>query len=245
MARVGFIARMDTLGHWEDPRTALHYARAAVQVGLWHSERILTGRHLARSSRILELGCGGGRIALGLAQAGWADVTPTDVSASMVDLANGVFAESGSSLRAIQADARALPFPDGAFDAAIFGFNGLMCIRGREDRARALRDIRRVLRPDGLLLLTAHDRECGESREHWRGAVAPADGELGDRWHGSESSPVFIHAGTLAETSAELTEAGFTVIESAMRSAIADEPPEVRAFSDDTRWFVARAPRVK
>ena len=231
---------MDPLRHWEDPLTALHYARAAVQIGLWKSEQLLADRHLSMSARILELGCGAGRIAVGLEQAGWRHITPTDVSGAMVDLANGVFAERNSPLRAQVADARALPFADGAFDAAIFGFNGLMCIRGRAERARALREIHRVLGPGGLLLLTAHDRERGESREHWRGVTAPADGELGDRWHESDSSPVFIHAGTQAETTAELTEAGYTIVETAMRSEIADEPPEVRAFSDDTRWFVAR-----
>lgn len=240
MASATFSQDMDPLGHWEDPRTALHYARAAVQVGLWKSERMLAERHLGKDARILELGCGAGRIALGLAQLGWHRITPTDIAGAMVELANGVLVERGSPLRAIQADARALPFSDGAFDAALFGFNGLMCIRGRAERARALREIHRVLRPGGLLLLTAHDRECGGSREHWRDATAPADGELGDRWHGSDSSPVFIHAGTKAETSAELTEAGFAVIETAMRSELADEPPEVRAFSDDTRWFVTR-----
>lgn len=240
MARVAFITDMDPLGHWEKLETALHYARAAVQVGLWKSEQILIERYVPKSSRILELGCGGGRIALGLELAGWKNVSATDVATRMVDLANGVFAERASSLRAIQADARALPFADGTFDAAIFGFNGLMCIRGRTERARALREIHRVLTPQGILLITAHDRECGESHEHWRKAAAPTDGEFGDRWHDSESVPVFIHAGTLTETSAELTESRFTVIESAMRSAIANEPPEVRAFSDDTRWFVAR-----
>lgn len=231
---------MDPLGHWEDPSTALHYARAAVQVGLWKSEQILAMRYLRKDARILELGCGAGRIALGLEQRGWRNITPSDISGAMVELANGVLIERGSSLRATQADARALPFPDATFDAALFGFNGLMCIRGRTERARALCEIHRVLRPNGLLLLTAHDRECGESREHWRNAVAPADGELGDRWHGSDSSPVFIHAGTQAETTAELSDSGFTVVETAMRSEITDEPPEVRAFSDDTRWFVAR-----
>ena len=231
---------MDPLGHWEDSRTALHYARASVHVGLWQSERILAERYLLKTSELLELGCGAGRIALGLYQLGWKRVTPTDISNAMVDLAQGVFAESNVPLKALRADARTLPFNNETFDHALFGFNGLMCIQGRTERAKALREIHRVLRSNGHLLLTAHDRECGESREHWRTATAPADGELGDRWHGSESTPVFIHAGTKTETSAELIEAGFTVIETAMRSEITDEPPAVRAFSDDTRWFVAK-----
>jgi ubiquinone/menaquinone biosynthesis C-methylase UbiE len=231
---------MDPLGHWEDNRTALHYARASVHVGLWQSERILAERYLPKTSQLLELGCGAGRIALGLYQLGWKQLTPTDIAAAMVDLAQGVFAESNVPLKALRADTRVLPFDNQSFDHALFGFNGLMCIQGRTERAKALREIHRVLRPSGLLLLTAHDRECGESKEHWRTAVAPADGELGDRWHDSESTPVFIHAGTKDETSAELTEAGFTVVETAMRSEITDESPAVRSFSDDTRWFVAR-----
>ena len=231
---------MDPLRHWEDTRTALHYARASVHVGLWQSERILSERYLPKTSHLLELGCGAGRITLGLYQLGWKQITPTDISTAMVDLAQGVFAESNVPLKALRADARALPFDNQSFDHALFGFNGLMCIQGRTERAKALREIHRVLRPNGLLLLTAHDRECGESKEHWRTTVAPADGELGDRWHSSESTPVFIHAGTKDETSSELTEGGFTIIETAMRSEIADESPAVRSFSDDTRWFVAR-----
>lgn len=226
--------------HWRDPRTALNYARAAWNVGLWASERLLAERHLDRGLPLLELGCGGGRIALGLWREGWADITPTDVSPEMVELANGVLAQAGCPFRARCADARDLPFPDAAFGGAIFGFNGLMCIPRRDARARALGEIRRVLRPGAPLLLTAHDRLRGANAARWRDATAPAEGELGDRWHETDSTPVFIHASTEAEARSELADAGFTTTFTAMRSELAEESAEVRAFSDDTRWFVAR-----
>lgn len=232
---------MDAESHWRDLRTALHYARAAVSVGLWNSERRLCREHLDPAEPLLELGCGGGRIALGLWREGWARVTPTDVSPAMVELADAVFAQAGCPFRATQADARRLPYPDAAFAGAIFGFNGLMCIPGAGARREALAEIRRAVRPGGRLLLTAHDRELGENRHRWAAEPAPTEGELGDRWHGSDSGPVFLHAGTESETRAELQSAGWKVILTAMRSEVTDEPPAVREFSDDTRWFVASA----
>ena len=79
----------DPQAHWLETETALHYARAAVRVGLWASERTLIERHFTPAHRILELGCGGGRVALGLLQAGYADVVATDFSPIMVSLARG------------------------------------------------------------------------------------------------------------------------------------------------------------
>jgi len=233
---------MDAETHWRDVRTAIHYARAAVSVGLWESERRLCRDHLEPGEPLLELGCGGGRIALGLWREGWSQVTPTDLSPAMVELADAVFAEAGCPFRAALADARRLPYPDGAFAGALFGFNGLMCIRGAAARRQALAEIRRVVRPGSRLLLTAHDRERGENRHRWARESAPPEGELGDRWHGSESGPVFLHAGTEAETRAALEAAGWKVVLTAMRSELAEESPAVREFSDDTRWFVAEAP---
>lgn len=231
----------DAARHWHEPATALRYARAAAQVGLWASERLLAERHLPRRGRILELGCGGGRVALGLWREGWTDIVPTDLSPEMVAIAGGVLAEAGCPFAAEVADAARLPFGDASFDGAIFAFNGLMCIPGRSRRARALAEIRRVLRPGAELLLTAHDRLTGPNRGHWLTATPPEGGELGDRWHETESGPVFIHASTEAECRAELGDAGYRVVLSAMRSELAEEPREVREFSDDTRWFVARA----
>jgi len=232
---------LEAARHWRHRDTALAYARAAAQVGLWESERLLAGRHLPREGRILELGCGAARVALGLWRDGWKEVVPTDLSPEMVGIAEGVLAEAGCPFRPLVADATDLPFGPASFDGAVFAFNGLMCIPGRERRARALAEIRRVLRPGSPLLLTAHDRLTGPNRAHWLAATAPPGGELGDRWHETDSGPVFIHASTEAECRGELEAAGFAVALSAMRSELAEEPPAVRAFSDDTRWFVALA----
>ena len=232
----------DPQAHWLETETALHYARAAVRVGLWASERVLLARHFAKDRRILELGCGGGRVALGLLQAGYRDVTATDFSPIMVSLARAVLADHDEDWErhvALQ-DATALTYPDASFDRAIFAFNGLMCLPSREHRLAALRSIHRVLRPDGIFLFTASDREKGANAAYWAKAARPADVIPGDRWHESDTTPVFIHSSTEAETREELSAAGFAVIECPLSTEIADDGPLVREFAGETRFYVAR-----
>ena len=96
--------------HWLEQETALHYARAAVQVGLWASERVLIERHFSKSHRILELGCGGGRVALGLLQSGYPNIIATDFSPIMVSIARAVLADHDAAWEKIveQQDATAL-----------------------------------------------------------------------------------------------------------------------------------------
>jgi len=103
--------------------------------------------------RIVDIGTGTGQLALG-ATARWpgVSVVGVDASAGMCAIAD---AEADRRLpgperarfRTEVASAAALPFPDGAFDVAISSFVFQLVPR----RARALREARRVLRPDGIL----------------------------------------------------------------------------------------------
>jgi len=231
----------DRQAHWRHPDTALHYARAAVQVGLWASERLLIEEAFAKDARLLELGCGSGRVGLGLLKLGYTRLTITDFSATMVDMAKGVLGEADPSWADLPetADACALPYADASFDGVIFAFNGLMCLRGKADRDRALPEIHRVLKPGGTFLFTANDRAAGEHRELWAKEPILPGCQPGDRWHETDSTPVFMHSSTEAETRAELAAAGFRVRKCPLRSEVAAESAAVRAFAGETRFYCA------
>jgi ubiquinone/menaquinone biosynthesis C-methylase UbiE len=232
----------DRQAHWLNPQTALNYARAAVQVGLWESERILTNETFPdKSVRLLELGCGGGRVGLGLVKDGYRNLTITDFSPVMVDITRGVFAEAGmdNAVPIEIANACQLTYPNQTWDGIIFAFNGLMCLRGREDRLQALSEIYRVLKPGGKFIFTANDREKGEHTELWKKESVLPGYQNGDRWHETESTPVFMHSSTESETREELLNAGFKLIRSPLRSEVASENSLVKNFAGETRFYIA------
>ena len=240
-ARIAWAVKVnsDRRAHWHHPLTALNYARAAERVGLWASERKIITEHFDTQSRILELGCGGGRVGLGLWHLGYQNVLLSDFSPEMVDIAESVLKQAGVGYKVEIADACELPYPDQAFDGVIFAFNGLMCLRGQADRLKALPEIHRILKPEGKFLFTANDREKGEHTHEWANEPCLPDGQLGDRWHETDSTPVFMHSSTEAETTSELKHTHFNLILSALRSDIAPESAEVRAFAGETRFYLA------
>ncbi|MBL9215547.1 MAG: class I SAM-dependent methyltransferase, partial [Opitutaceae bacterium] len=123
----------------------LHYTRAAHFIGLWKSERVMILRHFPdRSARLLEAGCGAGRVAVGLRHEGYASITGFDFAAELVEQAQNLAREQGlAGLAFLTADATRLGESRLAdfqpFDGALFMFNGLMQIPGREQRRAALR----------------------------------------------------------------------------------------------------------
>jgi len=248
--------------YFSHPATVLEYARAAAGgVGLWESERLLCERFFPSDAPLLELGCGAGRIALALWRAGWRDITATDFSPAMLETAQAIVEEQAAHIappaaapapppRFLFADATALPFDAGAFASVIFGFNGLMMIPGVARREQALREMRRVLRTGGAAIFTGHERDLPYRREHWLregelwrvGARQPELECFGDCYHETPAGRMFIHVAARDETLALVERCGFEVLLCAMRSELAAEPPPVREFSDDTRFWVLRKP---
>ena len=97
---------------------------------------------------VIDLGCGPGQIGLVVSEHG-RDVVGIDLSREMAHLAAGRLGT------AIVADLRALPITDRGI-AAIVAFYSLIHVP-RPELGAALRELHRVLRPGGQILLSAHE----------------------------------------------------------------------------------------
>jgi ubiquinone/menaquinone biosynthesis C-methylase UbiE len=97
---------------------------------------------LTAGARVLDVGCGNGKMMTPMARAGY-DVTGLDICrGALLTLAGQ---------KTIQGDARNLPFKDCSFDGAVC-YDVIQHLLGAERNA-AVREIKRVLVPGGLLFI--------------------------------------------------------------------------------------------
>src|SRR5262245_24198193 len=112
-------------------------------------------RQIAAASpgRVLELGCGTGRIALPLARAG-AAVIGLDRSAPMLGRAarraRALRSRLRGNLRLVRGDIRGLPFRAADFSTVIAAYGVLQSLTRERDLFATLASAARVLRPGGL-----------------------------------------------------------------------------------------------
>ncbi len=104
--------------------------------------------------RALDVACGEGRNAIGLATRGW-EATGVDFSATAVARARRLAADAGVAERTEFAvgDVVAGPLPSGRFDVVVVAYLQLPAA----ERRAALRHAAQALAPGGTLLVVAHD----------------------------------------------------------------------------------------
>ena len=124
-----------------------YYERSALQK--WLADRSLSGLGLNGDERVLDVGCGDGKITAEIAgRVPRGSVVGIDPSTHMIDFARGHFAANQPNLSFAVGDATRLEF-HGAFDL-IVSFNALHWVA---DQAAALRGMREALAARGRALL--------------------------------------------------------------------------------------------
>lgn len=116
---------------------------------------------LPQGAGLLDCAAGTGDIAISFKHAlgEGSIVVATDFCPEMLKLAKAKFAAAGLTIAAQYGDMLALPFPDGAFDAATCGFG----IRNLDDPARGVAEMARTVVPGGQVLIL----EFGQPRGAW------------------------------------------------------------------------------
>lgn len=125
---------------------ARDYAQGLEQLTLPLHSAVLDAGRVTAGTRLLDAGCGAGLLAL-LARLRGAQVSALDASTELAAVARERL--PGADVR--EGDLEALPFQDGAFDA-VTAVNSLFYA---EDMPRAARELARVARPGGRVVVAA------------------------------------------------------------------------------------------
>ena len=141
--------------------------------------------------RLLDLCCGTGDIGFYAEEAagGGVRVTGADFTLPMLAVAKKRKAERRGASAFVQADALALPFADGSFDAITVGYG----LRNIADPQAALREMRRVLAPGGrTVVLDFGKPENPIFRALYQGYMRVMMTAVGLLFHGDPQTYLYI-----------------------------------------------------
>jgi len=132
---------------------------------------------LSREDRILDLCCGQGRHCLELARRGFKHIEGLDRSHYLIQKAKEFTKKEGCNVRFREGDARKLPYPTDTFDAIMILGNSFGYFDTIQDDLRVLKEVCRVLKPWGKMLINVADGEY--LKEHFQ----PRSWECIDKKH--------------------------------------------------------------
>jgi ubiquinone/menaquinone biosynthesis C-methylase UbiE len=156
--------------------------------------RAMRQRLLASAAgQVLEIGAGTGAN-IGCYGPGVKSLTVTEPLVPMVRRLERRLRDQGTAARVLRAPAEDLPFDDDDFDVAV----STLVLCGVDDQPRALRELRRVLRPGGRLLFLEHVRSDD-----------PAQARLQDRMNWLNR--IVVQCDCNRPTLGTIKQAGFTV----------------------------------
>jgi SAM-dependent methyltransferase len=129
-------------------------------------------------TRFLEVGVGTGRIALPFVRAGHA-YCGVDLSAAMLAALREKLIADSAQPGLASADAMALPFRPGVFDVVLL----IHVIHLVDDHLETLAEVRRVLRPNGRVIISANEYTEQERRDLEGGRTPTGARLVTSRWN--------------------------------------------------------------
>lgn len=141
--------RVDQSEYWD--------AAASVRTFTHPCDFDLLASRLRGSAKILDVGCGYGRLCRELIERGFSPPVGADFSGAMIERARREVPEASF----VVMRSGALPFPDAEFDLALL-FAVLTCIETDAEQDALIRETARVLKPGGLIYVSDYPLQSDE-----------------------------------------------------------------------------------
>jgi SAM-dependent methyltransferase len=211
-------------GLWDylhDPGVARNYDASLAGTPLFALDEDFVRRHCPTPGRLIDLGCGTGRLLVAMARLGHR-VLGVDLSQEMLRVAAEKARAAGVEVGLLRANLTELDgLADDSFDGAACLFSTLGMVVGAAQRRRVMEHVRRTLRPGGRFVLHVHNRWFNAwHREGRRWLLRDwlrgwAGAERGDRVMPVHQgiAGLTLHLFTRREAVRLLTDAGFRVVE--------------------------------
>ncbi len=217
-------------GSWDYVRNRLladTYDQRLAGTPLLELDLRFAAKHFRKPGRLIDLGCGTGRLIMTFAPRGF-DCVGVDLSDGMLDVLRQKAVTAGVAVETLRANLVELDgLGDASFDYAACLFSTLGMIRGREFRARFLQHVARILRPDGVFVLHVHNRAYRGGMGLGKKGKEPGDHTMPQAIGGADLT---LHHFSKSEIDRDLREAGFAVREC--------EPVSIRPDGKVRgRWF--------
>jgi SAM-dependent methyltransferase len=212
-------------GLWDylrNPELARNYDDYLAGSSLPLVDQEFVARHCPRPGRLIDLGCGTGRLLVPFARRGYW-VLGVDLSEEMLRVAGEKAAAAGVVVHRLKANLVELDgLCDATFDYAACLFSTLGMVNGSAERRRALGHVHRLLKPGGVFVLHVHNRwfnlwsPGGRAwlRENaWRSLLGRGEAGTVRMPVHQQVAGLKLHLFTRREAVSELRRAGFQILE--------------------------------
>jgi len=129
-------------------KVADHFSSTRDTFDWTHVADAILNLHIKKGSKVLDLGCGNGRV-INILEKFNINYTGLDISQNLINLAQKKYPEK----EFIVSDLLKTPFSDNKFDY-VLSLATLHHIPSEEQRLNALLEINRILKPGGIILIT-------------------------------------------------------------------------------------------
>jgi|GEM_PF-3335136 len=134
-----------------------YYTKRVLEKGLSEAEELLLNCYFENTDTILDIGTGCGRFAYNSYEKGFTDMYGIDMNPKFIGRALQIGESKNYDINYSVQNAQYTTFKDKTFESAIFTSDGFSQIPGNGNKLAVLKEIYRIMKPFGILILAVID----------------------------------------------------------------------------------------